>query len=302
MNGKVVAIFICPDAGEPMRQVQEVEAVAGEGLEGDRYCYARGSFSKLVKGNRQVTLIGARSFTDSGFEYSESRRNIVTENVELMWLIGREFIIGKARMKGVKYCDPCNRPSKLSGKEKSFKEAFFDRGGLVAEILESGLIRTDDQIIPPEKKYWILVLCCRAWDKRDFLFYIPSLIHYFPYTYLMPFTRTTFLRIIKASSGVLVVLLIAAYALWRSLNYARGPQILITEPLNGASISTPTVMLRGQVERANTITLNGKVVLIDEQGNFNETIIIFPGTNILTFEARDQFERSVQTQLRIFGK
>jgi MOSC domain-containing protein YiiM len=53
----------------------------------------------------------------------------------------------------VKYCDPCNKPGKLVGKEKSFKEAFFDRGGLVAEILTSGVIKIGDSLIPPPKGY-----------------------------------------------------------------------------------------------------------------------------------------------------
>ena len=56
-----------------------------------------------------------------------------------MWLIGREFQIGKARFRGQYYCDPCLRPSRLSGKTQKFLEAFSDRGGLVAEIIESGL-------------------------------------------------------------------------------------------------------------------------------------------------------------------
>jgi hypothetical protein len=55
--------------------------------------------------------------------------------------------------RGVKYCDPCTRPSKLSGKTKSFKERFFDRGGLIAEIIEGGVITVGDQLIPPPKGY-----------------------------------------------------------------------------------------------------------------------------------------------------
>ena len=117
----------------------------------------------------------------------------------------------------------------------------------------------------------------------------------------MPITRTTFLRLIKISSGILIVLLIAAYALWRSLNYARGPHIIITSPTNGASISASTTIIRGQVERANDISLNGKAITIDEHGNFSETIIIFTGTNILTFVAHDQFKRTVQEQIRVLG-
>lgn len=118
----------------------------------------------------------------------------------------------------------------------------------------------------------------------------------------MPFTRTSFLRLLKIGSAVLIILIIIAYALWRSLAYARGPHITIIEPLDGASISATTTIVRGSVERANNITLNGRAITIDEKGNFNETIIVFPGSNIITLEARDQFERRVEMELRLFGK
>ena len=93
-------------------------------------------------------------FLKSGFEYVDSRRNIVTSDIDLMWLIGREFQIGNSvRMRGLKYCDPCNRPSKLSGKKKNFKETFFDCGGLIAEIIEGDLIKVTDLVISPPKEY-----------------------------------------------------------------------------------------------------------------------------------------------------
>ena len=104
-----------------------------------------------------MTLINSIFFQDSGFEYAESRRNIVTHGVELMWLIGREFQLGKARFRGQYYCDPCLRPTRLSGKTETFLEVFSDRGGLVAEILASGTIRKGDLISPkplPEEAYY----------------------------------------------------------------------------------------------------------------------------------------------------
>ncbi len=152
-NGKVIAIYISPIAGEPMQELSKVEAIAGSGLKGDRYCTGQGSFNKGQEGKRQVTLINGIFFENSGFSYAESRRNIITGGVELMWLINKEFKIGNALFKGVKYCDPCGRPSKLSGNTLSFKETFFDRGGLVAEIIQGGLIKTNDLIIPPSKEY-----------------------------------------------------------------------------------------------------------------------------------------------------
>jgi hypothetical protein len=158
VNGHVVAICISPVAGGKMEEVETVEAVAGAGLAGDRYSTGEGSFNRKQQGRRQVTLINSIFFKNSGFEYIESRRNIVTQGVELMWLIGREFQIGKARFRGQNYCDPCLRPSRLSGKNQKFLEAFSDRGGLVAEILESGTIKKGDLIslkaLPQDAYYY----------------------------------------------------------------------------------------------------------------------------------------------------
>lgn len=152
-KGKVIALYISPTAGGQMQKVNSIEAIAGSGLKGDRYCTGEGSFNKERRGHRQITLINSLFFKDTDFDYADSRRNIITLDVELMCLIGREFQIGNARMRGVKYCDPCNRPSKLSGNNRSFKEVFFDRGGLVAEILESGVIMLNSEITPPPKNY-----------------------------------------------------------------------------------------------------------------------------------------------------
>lgn len=153
MEGIVAAICICPSAGGQMQEVESVEALAGLGLEGDRYSTGEGSFNRGNPGRRQVTFMNGLFFKGSGFEYIDSRRNIFTFGVELMWLIGREFQVGQARFRGVKYCDPCRRPSKLSRKTKNFQEVFFDRGGLVVEVLEGGLIKVGDKVIPPPKGY-----------------------------------------------------------------------------------------------------------------------------------------------------
>ena len=87
------------------------------------------------------------------FTFRDSRLNMFTHGVELMDLIGKEFVIGQAVFRGLKYCDPCIRPSKLAGISTSFKESFFDRGGLVAEIVSSGSIHIGDVVIPPKKDY-----------------------------------------------------------------------------------------------------------------------------------------------------
>jgi len=147
MSGRVIAIFVCPVAGQQMQSIGSVEAIAGQGLSGDRYCTGDGSFNKGAQGKRQVTFINGMFFAGSGFEFSESRRNIVTDGVELMRLIDTRFKIGDAEFEGVKYCYPCNRPSTLSGNQRSFNGEFSDRGGLIASVLVSGSFKIGDTVI-----------------------------------------------------------------------------------------------------------------------------------------------------------
>ncbi len=117
----------------------------------------------------------------------------------------------------------------------------------------------------------------------------------------MPLTRSITRRLIRTIFVSIMVIVIVGYAAWRSLNYARGPEITIFEPLNGSTIATSTLLIRGQAERINNLMLNGSPLSIDEEGNFIQILAIFPGLNILTFKANDQFGRSTTQELRLFG-
>jgi len=117
----------------------------------------------------------------------------------------------------------------------------------------------------------------------------------------MPLTRTTLIRLIKILAALVVVSIIVSYAIWRSLNYARGPHIDIFEPQDGSKIMTTTSTIRGKALRINNITLNGNPISIDESGNFGETIIVFPGINRLTLSGFDQFGRETLHSLTLLG-
>jgi MOSC domain-containing protein YiiM len=152
-NGIVAGIFICEKPGDPMREIDEVLALTGRGLQGDRYCTGEGSWNKKTGiGNRQVTIMNSRFLKGANFAAADTRRNIFTRETEVPWLIGREFQIGDSVMRGVKYCDPCERPSKLSG-VPDFKETFVDCGCIIAEVLQDGIIKRGSIIIPPPKGY-----------------------------------------------------------------------------------------------------------------------------------------------------
>ncbi len=142
-----------------MKEARKVTAIAGVGLSGDRYAKGTGAFSKNIKETkRQVTLISHDAIESANavlahellppFLPSETRRNIVVKGIsveELRALVGKTFKIGEVSMRGVEECVPCQRPSKLSGKQW-FKKMFENGGGLCVEILTGGTIKTGDRV------------------------------------------------------------------------------------------------------------------------------------------------------------
>jgi MOSC domain-containing protein YiiM len=151
-TGQVISIQITSNAGEKMVQIKEARAIAGKGLEGDRYLNQTGKFSDKPGSGRQLTLIELESIEalqrEQSIELSlvESRRNIVTHGVPLNHLVNRRFRLGEVVARGVRLCEPCEYLEELT--QKKVIDGLIHRGGLRAEILQGGIIRVGDQVHP----------------------------------------------------------------------------------------------------------------------------------------------------------
>ena len=139
-EGKVISINITPVAEAAMESVEEVRAVPGRGLEGDRYF---DHADKLPK--RELTLVEAeaieafRSEFKIDFGLDGTRRNIVTRGVPLNHLVGKEFWVGEVKARGIQLCEPCATLQRLS--HPKVLPGLLHRGGLRAQILTEGTIR-----------------------------------------------------------------------------------------------------------------------------------------------------------------
>jgi MOSC domain-containing protein YiiM len=153
-TGRVAGIFISAVGGQPMQAVDEVRAVAGRGLEGDRYFERTGTFSDRPGTGREVTLIESEAVASAGREYGldlatgDARRNIVTAGVPLNHLVGREFFVGEVRLRGMRLCEPCAHLASLT--RRPVVKTLTHRGGLRAEIVAGGAIRGGDAIRPAD--------------------------------------------------------------------------------------------------------------------------------------------------------
>lgn len=150
-EGKVISINIAPSAEAPMQSVEAARAVPGQGLEGDRYFFKEGTFYK-PQPDRELTLIEAEAIEamkrelDVDYGLSDSRRNIVTRDVPLNHLVGKEFLIGEVRARGLRLCEPCSHLQKLS--HQKVLPGLVHRGGLRAQILSEGTIQVGDSVKP----------------------------------------------------------------------------------------------------------------------------------------------------------
>lgn len=133
---KLISIHTSATPGEPMRTVESIQAIAGRGLEGDRY------FDAKKKPGQQVTLIEREAVEALGRDHGvalapgDARRNLVTDGVALNHLVGREFTIGDVRLRGIRLCEPCTHLQHLTGAK--VLPGLVHRGGLRAEILTGG--------------------------------------------------------------------------------------------------------------------------------------------------------------------
>ena len=153
-GARLVAIAVARQAKGPMENVGEIEAVAGEGLRGDRYGAGIGAaqFQGRRKPENEVTLIACEAIEAANDEFNltidhlDTRRNLLTEGVSLNDLIGKTFRVGAVLLKGLERCEPCGYLQ--SRTFPGIKAALKRRGGLRCCILQGGQIRVGDKIEP----------------------------------------------------------------------------------------------------------------------------------------------------------
>jgi len=148
-QGTIESINIADGAKKPMRAIAEARALPGVGLEGDRYALGQGTFFK-PEPSYELTLIEAEAIEALRRDYAielaprDARRNLVTRDVPLNHLVGKEFFIGEVKIRGIRLCEPCDHLQHLTG--QPVIKGLLHRGGLRAQILSEGTIHVGDVV------------------------------------------------------------------------------------------------------------------------------------------------------------
>jgi MOSC domain-containing protein YiiM len=148
-QARVVEIFIGPEEGGPVSAQETVTAVAGAGLEGDRYFQGDRPVEQRDP-TLEITLVGIEGIRtaaeESGLDITPAdvRRNIVTEGVDVQALIGKRFWVGDVEVEGLKDNPPCAHLQKMAGKQ--LLKPLMGRAGIRGRIVGSGTIKQGDAI------------------------------------------------------------------------------------------------------------------------------------------------------------
>jgi MOSC domain-containing protein YiiM len=137
-------IFVANDAGHGRRNVRTAKVVTGNGIVGDRN-YGRSDWP-----GQNVTFVEIEEIenynANSQQDVAEWKfgRNVVTQGVRLNALVGKTFMIGSARFRGVELCEPCATLGGYLANESISADqcvkSLIHKAGLRADVIENGSI------------------------------------------------------------------------------------------------------------------------------------------------------------------
>tara|TARA_Y100000741_G_scaffold310420_1_gene254147 strand:- start:383 stop:829 length:447 start_codon:yes stop_codon:yes gene_type:complete len=143
---EVFKICIANKSGLSMQEKNLIDVIANKGILDDRYFLDSNNDQDV-----QITLIESENIdyynkiSETNIPYIDFRRNIITKNIELNNLVGKNFIIGNVKLFGHRLCDPCKYLQDIIGDQKLVKR-LINRGGLRCEAISSGKISLNDPI------------------------------------------------------------------------------------------------------------------------------------------------------------
>lgn len=83
----------------------------------------------------------------------------------------------------------------------------------------------------------------------------------------------------------LVVVLVIGYLVIQVKHIVEPPILILFSPQNGYISNQPTILVQGETEKEVRISINGKEIRNNEEGQFNEKIDLSPGLNTIIVTA-----------------
>jgi MOSC domain-containing protein YiiM len=147
VSGRVVEINVAAEHGEPCLPAERIDVLPGQGVVGERHFLAE----PAERRGNDLTLIDQAAVeafvAETGVELTpaETRRNVVTEGIDVNALVGKRFKVGGVECRGIELCEPCSYLQGHLG--KPVLTGLLHRAGLNADVLSAGAIAVGDELV-----------------------------------------------------------------------------------------------------------------------------------------------------------
>jgi hypothetical protein len=103
----------------------------------------------------------------------------------------------------------------------------------------------------------------------------------------------------------IALIFLAAFALYgfnRAGGFLDGPKLSISYPQDGQTISNSELTVKGETQNISQIYLNGRKIFVNEEGFFEEGLLLARGYNIIEVKVEDKFGRKISKLIRVILK
>jgi|SRR3989338_6935181 len=98
-----------------------------------------------------------------------------------------------------------------------------------------------------------------------------------------------FKKILKISAVLFFFIFIFGYSFFRSYDLIFGVKIKNVNLSDGMKVDNNIIKITGNAKNATELTLDGRTISIDQLGNFDETVALLLGYNVINIRAEDKF-------------
>ena len=109
-------------------------------------------------------------------------------------------------------------------------------------------------------------------------------------------------KILKIVSFSILFIFIIIYSFFNTKDLIFGIKIKNINITNNINNEINIIKITGNAKNAKNLTLNGREIFIDQNGNFNETLVLLLGYNVINIKAEDKFGYKDEKNYQLIGK
>ncbi len=94
--------------------------------------------------------------------------------------------------------------------------------------------------------------------------------------------------------------IIVFYSFFQTRRLREGPIINLKSPESSLRTANSEVLISGNIKNSISRTINDRILIVDEFGNFSEKLLVPYGYTIITLRAEDRFGKKTEKKIDVF--